>query len=89
MKAFVSKPLSQKVPNDIHIVGLSRAMERRVSPDEVQVITNLAAVERCTDFGYFGETEGTKEAANRGGDTLCRGKNRAGEGHLWLYRCTP
>jgi hypothetical protein len=92
MKVFVPvEDVSREDAASLQYVGISRAFERLVSSDAMKVVTDLDAVERCIGLGYFGVgvNANTEKAANRGGDTLYRGKNRAGEEHLWLYRCNP
>jgi hypothetical protein len=89
MKLFVAKAGAGEIPADVRLVGVRRAFERLVSSSEVKVVTDLSAVRRCDDLGYFGSEENAEEAANRGGDTLYQGQNRAGEERLWLYRCNP
>jgi hypothetical protein len=90
MKVFVpAEDVSREDAALLQYVGISRSFERLVSSDEMKVVTDLAAVERCIDLGYFGVNENTEKAANRGGDTLYRGKDRAGEERVWLYRCNP
>ena len=88
IKVFVpAQVAAQEEADALHLLGVGRSFERRVSPSDVNRVTDPSAITNCDYVGYMGTMEDADAVAKRGGDTLFRGKNKAGREGVWMYRC--
>ena len=70
-----------------HLLSIGRSLEGHIDASDVKIVTDARVVERCEYLGDTLRAANLLEAAERGGDTLLRGKETDGTEQYWVYRC--